>query len=352
MREDGQLTSVGFRFVLDDRQRQLWALALAFLERARAGKEHLGPLRLLLTLGEAKIGQCLDLGAQTAKERFLVDLLVDLGVLYSAPSLGGSQPMAHWATPAALAMFRQDASATLSRNIAGTAAELELPAHLYHESCRRPERHAEAKVLQDEQGIIVESNFKVYAYTSSALHVCLLGLFCKMVTRLPNLYVGHLSAEPALRAMKQGIRVENIVRYLEAAAHPRALKRLEEGSSVVPANVRGQLEVWESSRSRTKCSRAVLFEWETGELDADTFERLRKSAEEKGALLWSRCAAAARAQQQQPAEQDGAGLFPMALAVTATGASVVRSLLGQQRGLPAGGLLRLRGTAPREAIVL
>jgi len=316
--------------VLDDRQRQLWALALAFLERARANREHLGPLRLLLTLGEAKVGQCLDFGAQTARERLLVELLSDLGVLW--PSGGGRGPT-RWATPAALAMFRQDASAALSRNIAGTACELELPLHLYHSRSWRPERTAEARAQGDEQGIIVESNFKVYAYTTSSVHECLLGLFCKRVTRLPNLVVFHVSAEPALRAMKQGIRVENIIRYLEAAAHPRALKRLEEGSPVVPANVRGQLEVWESSRSRTKSSRAVLFEWEAGELDPVTFERLRTLAEEKGALLWSRFAPAERT-PSQPAGQ--------ALAVTAAGAPLLRSVLG----LPARGAVtpRLRGT--------
>lgn len=335
LKEAGQLTSAGFRFVLDERQRQLWELVLAFLDHAKAAKQHLGPLRLLFALGEAKVGQCLDFGLQTSAEQCLVALLVDIGVLYcSKVSSGASSAAVHWATPAALAMFRKDASAALSRNIAGTAGELELPAHLYHSHCRKPDRLAESHALVDEQGIIVETNFKVYAYTSSSLHMCLLGLFCKMVTRLPNLVIGHLSAEPALRAMRQGIRVENIIRYLEAAAHPRALKRLEEGSAIVPDNVRGQLEVWESNRSRTTSCRAVLFEWDMGELDAEVYERLRKLAKDDGNLLWARGANSETGSYAQD------GLRSLVLAVKAEGAPRIKAILSQQNSvLPVGGLL-------------
>ncbi|CAE8651857.1 unnamed protein product, partial [Polarella glacialis] len=171
-----------------------------------------------------------------------------------------------------------------------------------------------------EQGIVVESNFKVYAYTSSPLHALLLGYFCRIALQLPNLTVGHLAADSALKAMKRGIRAENIVRYLEGAAHPRALRRLEQqGGSVVPGNVRGQLEVWESSRSRTASRRAVLFEWEPGESDA-AFELTRQRAEDDGSFLWSR------------GGNDGALGLPPALAVRAEGADRIRAFLAQQPG--------------------
>merc|ERR1711976_525505 len=123
------------------------------------------------------------------------------------------------------------------------------------------------------QGIVVESNFKIYAYTWSALHVSLLGLFCRVTLRLPNMIVGIITAEAVIEALKKGIRVENILRYLEGAAHPRALRRKTDGGSVVPDNVRVQLEVWESNRSRITTQRAVLFEWELGEIDTEGFDR-------------------------------------------------------------------------------
>merc|ERR1712232_534950 len=75
---------------------------------------------------------------------------------------------------------------------------------------------------------------------------------------------------------------------LEGAAHPRALRRVAEGGSIVPASVRCQLEVWETGRSRTASWNAVFFEWEPGEIDAATFAAVRKHAEEDGSFLWSR----------------------------------------------------------------
>eukprot|EP00439_Symbiodinium_sp_Y106_P065549 s3799_g10.t1 len=85
----------------------------------------------------------------------------------------------------------------------------------------------------------------------------------------------------------------------EAAAHPqqRQLRQGEgeggEGSSV-PSNVCGQLEVWESSRSRAASSSAVLFEWSADDCE-DTFEEAKKLAQAQGALLWSRGREADRA---------------------------------------------------------
>jgi hypothetical protein len=63
--------------------------------------------------------------------------------------------------------------------------------------------------------------------------VKLLSYFCEIFLELPKLVVAQLTADSILKALKRGIRVANIVRYLEAAAHPR---------STLPSNVKGQLE--------------------------------------------------------------------------------------------------------------
>merc|ERR1712107_682507 len=62
---------------------------------------------------------------------------------------------------------------------------------------------------------------------------------------------GQITADAALDAFNKGLGVTNILRFLEGAAHPRALQRRVGGASVVPENVRVQLEVWQSVRSRT-----------------------------------------------------------------------------------------------------
>lgn len=286
LRTGDRLTPAGFRFVLDDRQHQLWSLVLAHLAHAKELSKHLphkegylGALRLILSFSEMKAGDTLHLLSPTAMEKELVRLCLDLGILKGSTL-----------TPAGVALFDREAAQALSRSLVGNAAT--------SQGCG-----------QEEQGIVVESNFKVYAYTSGALHKELLGHFCKIVEqRSPDSLCAHLTVETAMAAMKKGICAANMVRYLESAAHPRALKRLrEEGGSIVPPNVRNQLEVWESSRSRTKSTRAVLWEWLPDEWDAEAFEAARARAMELGALLWSSApgggehrflAAAAPGQQQ------------------------------------------------------
>ena len=89
-----------------------------------------------------------------------------------------------------------------------------------------------------------------------------------------------------LKAMRRGIRAENILRFLESTAHPRMLKRADSGESVVPDNVRAQLQVWEDHNTRISCDRGVLFEWDPAECDLATFDMIMKHAVTSKGLLW------------------------------------------------------------------
>ena len=217
------LTAAGFQFVLDERQQQLWQLVISYLKSAKA-ENPLGPLKIVLAMGELRVGECLIMASSTTQleQRFL-KFLTELGVLYME-SPGQGQSCRFWITPGALAMFRRDASQMLSRS--GTSSQEILG------------------VTEDSQGIIVESNFKVYCYTSSSLHALLLGHFCEILVRLPNLVVGQLTAESVMKAMSHGIRAAHMLRYLEAAAHPRVRQGARDAreGAAVPSNVCGQLE--------------------------------------------------------------------------------------------------------------
>ena len=61
----------------------------------------------------------------------------------------------------------------------GAGSLREVPSHLFHGAHRTADLETEAHVEQD--GIMVENNFKVYAYTTSQLQVRLLGLFCRII---------------------------------------------------------------------------------------------------------------------------------------------------------------------------
>ena len=221
-RDGAGLTAAGFQFVLDERQQQLWRLVIAFLKAS--DDSPLGPLKVVLAMGELNVGECIKLGsAPTAPEKRFLRLLTELGVLYMEVASG--QDRRFRITPGALALFRRDASQMLSRST-GTASSQEVTGD------------AEA------QGIMVESNFKVYCYTSSDLHKKLLEHFCEIDERRcqRNLVVGQLTAASVMKALSHGIRAAHMLRYLEAAAHPQQRAGEGEGASV-PSNVCGQLEV-------------------------------------------------------------------------------------------------------------
>lgn len=67
---------------------------------------------------------------------------------------------------------------------------------------------------------MVETNYRVYAYTDSNLQVALLALFTELLYRFPNLVVGVLTRDSVRQALRGGITAEQIISYLEQHAHP------------------------------------------------------------------------------------------------------------------------------------
>ncbi|RQM29849.1 hypothetical protein B5M09_012279 [Aphanomyces astaci] len=92
--------------------------------------------------------------------------------------------------------------------------------------------------------IVVETNFKVYAYTQSSLHIAMLSVFA----RLPNLAVGFLTRESIRSALSNGISAEQIYDFLMQHAHPKMLGN----SPVIPENIADQLYLWQRERNRIK----------------------------------------------------------------------------------------------------
>ena len=167
------------------------------------------PLRAVLMLASVKNGDPADFSV--ASNVCFVDFLVDLGILNRRGSVGS--PVI--AAPLALAMFREDVSTIFSCSVMGGGAGSlrEVPPHLFYGTQRTADLETEANVELD--GIMVENNFKMYAYTMNQLQVRLLGLFCRIIACLPNMVVGQISAEPVLKAMRRGIRAENILAVLK-----------------------------------------------------------------------------------------------------------------------------------------
>ncbi|GBG25647.1 RNA polymerase II transcription factor B subunit 2 [Hondaea fermentalgiana] len=103
--------------------------------------------------------------------------------------------------------------------------------------------------------IICETNFKVYAYTESSLHVEMLRLFVNIECILPNLIVAVITRSSIRSAFKLGITGSQIIHFLSENAHPLCKKR----HRLVPDNITDQIILWEGERNRVRAQRGVLY---------------------------------------------------------------------------------------------
>ncbi|CAI5494039.1 unnamed protein product, partial [Closterium sp. Naga37s-1] len=134
-------------------------------------------------------------------------------------------------------------------------------------------------VLTQKGFIVVETNFRVYAYTQSKLQAEILSLFMRLEYRLPNLVVGIMNRETVNNALALGIVAEQIVQYMRKNAHPLVATK----PPVVPETVVDQIRLWEFDRNRVATTAAVLYDdFPTQEV----FEAIVKHAQQIGALLW------------------------------------------------------------------
>lgn len=122
-----------------------------------------------------------------------------------------------------------------------------------------------------EKFLVVETNFRVYAYTQSELHIVLLSYFLKMEYRLPGLIVGSLTRESACDALKEGLNAVQIIEFLK------------NHSLSLPDNVTDQLFLWEKERTRIKDFDSIMLEEFA---DISLYRSTLNYAQGCGAYLW------------------------------------------------------------------
>ncbi|VDO84799.1 unnamed protein product [Heligmosomoides polygyrus] len=100
--------------------------------------------------------------------------------------------------------------------------------------------------------IIVETNFRLYAYTSSSLQLAILSTFTEMTYRFHDMSVGILTRESV------GITAAQIIAFLRANAHPQCITT---GGPLncLPVTVSDQIRLWEDERRRLTFSDATLY---------------------------------------------------------------------------------------------
>ena len=60
--------------------------------------------------------------------------------------------------------------------------------------------------------IIIETNYRIYAYTNSPLQIAVLALFTKLNTRYPNMVAGRVTRDSMYNAIAHGITSDQIIK--------------------------------------------------------------------------------------------------------------------------------------------
>eukprot|EP00005_Dracoamoeba_jomungandri_P012940 CAMPEP_0174274416 /NCGR_PEP_ID=MMETSP0439-20130205/57916_1 /TAXON_ID=0 /ORGANISM="Stereomyxa ramosa, Strain Chinc5" /LENGTH=320 /DNA_ID=CAMNT_0015366167 /DNA_START=485 /DNA_END=1444 /DNA_ORIENTATION=+ len=250
-----RITDKGFKFLLKDVCTQVWTFLLAYISTAEDRKIDVKEiLCFLFQLRFLKLGKDYPIKALSEPQKEVLSDLKELGIIYQRKSKNTRRYY-----PTALAL-------NLTTGSQG------------------------GSVQEENKGwIIVSTDYRVYAYTNSTLHISLLSLFLKLQYCLPNLVVGSITRESVREALINGISAQQILDFLEQNAHPetkrRSLESIKNGTyvPVLPETIADEIRLWESERNRVSYAQGVLYDYFPSQ---EVFEKVETYAKDVGVYIW------------------------------------------------------------------
>ncbi|KAJ3028046.1 UNVERIFIED_CONTAM: RNA polymerase II transcription factor B 52 kDa subunit, partial [Siphonaria sp. JEL0065] len=213
-----RITNKGFQFLLQDVNEQVWGFLLQYLEMAEPnmGMDPVDVLNFFFQLGSLEFGQDYAVDVLTDTQKQMLDDLKHFGLVYQRKKKSSR--------------FYPTRLATSLTSGAASSGD-----------------------TGDSGYIIVETNFKVYAYTTSPLQIAVLSLFLSLKARFSNMVIGVLTRDSVRQAYDNGISAHQIAQFLTNHAHPEMKKQL-------PPTVVDQIRLWESERKRAVAMPAHLYQ--------------------------------------------------------------------------------------------
>lgn len=267
------ITHEGFSFVLQDIESQLWALIFLYVGNAAAqGLDEVDILSFIFVISSSEPGLAYSSAKLNQTQRRVLTTLSMLGVVYQPKTSGNSQVEYYYPTRLA-AILASEFSTTTSitdptQGLPLTSSGNDAPRGF----------------------IIIETNFRVYAYTSSPFQIALLSLFANLRSRHPNLVVGKITRSSIQRANQRGISAQQVVSYLNSHAHPQmraGQAQQQQGrsgqSSTLPATIVDQIHLWQLERDRMTVTHGFLLK-NFGSLQE--YEVACGGANDRGVLVW------------------------------------------------------------------
>lgn len=262
------ITKDGFGFVLQDVNTQVWHILILYVESAEAiGMDSVEVLSFLFLLSSLELGSSYNKSHMTPNQlRTLADL-ADFGIVYQEDA------DATRFYPTRLATTLTSDSSALSNPVTGSLTGPAGPSG-----------------GPGSGFIIIETNYRLYAYTSSPLQISLISLFTNLKYRFPNLVTGKITRQSVRRAIEMGITADQIISYLLSHAHPQLRKHSAAQSngkgvpaSVLPPTVTDQIRLWQLERDRLRATAGFLFKDFTSLTE---YQAPCQYAAEIGVLVW------------------------------------------------------------------
>ncbi|KAJ4703458.1 RNA polymerase II transcription factor B subunit 2 [Melia azedarach] len=242
-KEAPRLTESGFQFLLMDTNAQLWYIVREYISNSQErGVNQADLISFLLELSFHVAGEAYNINTVNDLQRSMIKDFADLGLVKLQQGRKES-----WFIPTKLAT--------------------NLSVSLTDSSGRK------------EGFVVVETNFRMYAYSTSKLHTEILRLFSRVEYQLPNLIVGAITKESLYNAFENGITSEQIISFLQQNAHPRVAEKIPS----VPENVCDQIRLWESDLNRVEMTPGYYYDEFPSR---DVFEAACDYARDRSGLLW------------------------------------------------------------------
>lgn len=243
------ITSDGFQFLLMDTKSQIWLFVLKLLELIDSKSSNLAEcLTFLLQLNFSTHGRDYSTAGLSETVANFLQILREIGLIYQRS--------------------RKDGRFYPTRLVIDLASGLR-----------------DVKTDVHRKGfIIVESNYRLYAYTDSRLQLALIALFCEINYRFPNIVIGLITRDSIRQALKSGMSAQQIINYLLMHAHPT----VRDTANPIPPTVIDQIHLWEREREKFLFTEGRLYSQFNSQSD---FDLLRKYAEDHGFLVFDNPAA-------------------------------------------------------------
>ncbi|KAL7071324.1 hypothetical protein ACQ4LE_009127 [Meloidogyne hapla] len=251
-----EISSSGFQFLLMSRSEQIWTYLIHYFRFLSSKNEqifHLIEFFLRLTLciqpNESKVSPLvLDQGWPENIQAFLMTLR-EIGLIFIRKRKDG------WflLTPLLVEITREVGNEEITEN------------------------STENKRGINKNGfLIVETNYRVYAYTNSTLQLAIISTFAEIIYRFPNVSIGLLSRDSIRRALQTGITARQICQYLRSNSHPQMQQQCSSSipmssTSLIPVTVTDQIYLWEQERRRFTCAEGTLYSAFDSEAEFVTF---------------------------------------------------------------------------------